>query len=142
MEVARAISLLSKDPSTKVGALFVDQEGGFLTSGYNGFPRGYDDSKMATISREEKYKIVCHAEINGITQSARQGVSLHGSRVYVCSLPTCIHCAAALIQAGVKEVVIEEVALSVERWLPDWEATYDLYRQCGVDIGVLPTMHP
>jgi dCMP deaminase len=138
MEVARAISSLSKDPSTKVGALFVDQEGGFLTSGYNGFPRGYDDSKMSTISREEKYKLVCHAEENGIAQAARKGIELKGARVYVCHLPTCIRCATALIQAGVKEIVLEEVAFSVDRWLVDWESTYDLYRQCGVDIGVLP----
>jgi dCMP deaminase len=138
MEVARAISHLSKDPSTKVGALFVDKEGGFLTSGYNGFPRGYDDSLIDTMEREQKYKLVCHAEENGILQSARQGISLKESKVYVCHLPTCIRCAVSLIQAGVKQVVLEETAFSVERWLTDWPATYELYRTCGVEVAVLP----
>ncbi len=36
----------SKDPSTKVGSVFVDQNNHQITMGYNGFIAGIDEAKL------------------------------------------------------------------------------------------------
>ncbi|HJU15367.1 MAG TPA: deaminase [Stellaceae bacterium] len=43
MALARQVSCWSKDPSTKVGAVIVDNQGRVVALGYNGFPRKVED---------------------------------------------------------------------------------------------------
>ena len=50
MELARQISSWSKDPSKKIGAVVIGENGQVLAQGYNGFPRGVKDT-------EERYTI-------------------------------------------------------------------------------------
>ncbi len=40
LKLAREISTWSKDPSSKIGAVIVNDERRILATGYNGFPRG------------------------------------------------------------------------------------------------------
>lgn len=44
--VAHAIALKSKDPSSKVGAIIVDKDNRIVSQGFNGFVAGCDESKM------------------------------------------------------------------------------------------------
>ena len=45
MDIARDVAMWSKDPSSKIGAVAVDDKGHILCTGYNGFPRGIDDTE-------------------------------------------------------------------------------------------------
>lgn len=98
--LANYISTASKDPSTKVGAVIVDDHRRVVGIGYNGFPRGVHDDKQRYDTREVKYELVVHAEANAILNAART----EGCTLYATFFP-CPHCAALIIQAGIRHVV-------------------------------------
>lgn len=92
----------SKDPSTKVSASFLDPaDFTVLTDGYNGMPRGVDESLPARFERPLKYDYFEHAERNAIYNLAR--AHLKGSLVLTTKLPT-ISCARAIASVGAREV--------------------------------------
>ena len=69
MGMAVLSSLRSKDPATKVGACIVDDANKVVSIGYNGMPRGLDESKLSWnrgADLDSKYLYVCHAEFNAI----------------------------------------------------------------------------
>lgn len=106
MSIAYIASLRSKDPNTKVGAVLIDQYKHIIGTGYNGFIKGIDESKLP-LSRdgewlETKYPYIVHAEINCILNSIT--TSLDGSTLY-CTLFPCNECAKAIIQKGIKEII-------------------------------------
>ena len=106
MGMAVLSSLRSKDPSTKVGAVIVNDEKKVVSIGYNGMPRHIEDKDLTWNKGEgldSKYLYVCHAELNAIL-NARNGSSLANCTVYVTLFP-CNECTKALIQVGIKEVV-------------------------------------
>ncbi|NCA14162.1 MAG: hypothetical protein EBS89_08535, partial [Proteobacteria bacterium] len=69
--LAHYVSTASKDPSTKVGAVIVDAERRVVSVGYNGLPRGVEDSEERLHNREVKYKMIIHAERNAILFAQR-----------------------------------------------------------------------
>ena len=106
MGMAVLSSLRSKDPSTQVGAVIVNEEKKVVSIGYNGMPRLIKDDDLTWNKGEgldSKYLYVCHAELNAILNS-RNGASLSNCTVYVTLFP-CNECTKALIQVGIKEVV-------------------------------------
>ena len=106
MGIALLSSKRSKDPSTKVGACIVDNENKVVSIGYNGMPRGLDESKLSWNKNDgldSKYLYVCHAEFNAILNT-RNGSSLKGCTVFVTLFP-CNECAKAIIQTGIKKIV-------------------------------------
>ena len=52
--LAREVSAWSKDPSSKIGAVAIGTKGQVLAQGYNGFPRGIDDSVARMENKEVK----------------------------------------------------------------------------------------
>ena len=128
--IAKEVSTWSKDPSTKVGAIAVGTKGQILAQGYNGYPRGMDDSDYS--NREEKYKKIVHAEMNCIYNAAENGISLRDSTLYIYGLPVCGNCALGIIQAGVKRVV----AIShntPDRWKEAIGKTDEIFKEAGVE---------
>ena len=106
MGMAVLSSLRSKDPSTQVGAVIVNEDKKVVSIGYNGMPRHIDDACLTWEKGEglnSKYLYVCHAELNAVL-NARNGASLNNCTVYVTLFP-CNECTKALIQVGIKEVV-------------------------------------
>lgn len=97
----------SKDPSTKVGSVFVDKHNHQITMGYNGFVAGIDESKVPWGKDKnaplefQKYGYVVHSEANAILHASR---SLEGSRAYVTLFP-CNECAKLIASSKVKEVI-------------------------------------
>lgn len=137
MERAKQISEWSKDPSTKVGCVFVDEERKLeLSAGYNGFPRGIDDSEKRLNNRELKYKLVVHSEMNGIFNAAANGINLRGSSLFVWALPVCADCAKGIIQVGVKRVYVKEEFVNNERWRETWAWSMFMFQEAGVEIFV------
>ncbi|MGG5810987.1 deaminase [Falsiroseomonas sp. CW058] len=101
--VAESVASWSKDPSTKVGCVVVDDDRRIMATGYNGFPRGVNDSDDRLTHRPTKHLLVVHAEANAIAAAARAGVSLSGCTAYV-THPPCAQCAALMVQAGIARV--------------------------------------
>jgi dCMP deaminase len=103
LDMARLVSTWSKDPSTKVGAVVTDRLRRVVGTGFNGFPRGVEDSEERYDDRDTKLKMVVHAELNALLQA---GERARGGTIYV--FPTftgppnmCTGCAKAAIQAGI-----------------------------------------
>jgi dCMP deaminase len=131
LENARLIGRWSKDPSTKVGCVVVDPDKNQLSSGFNGLPRGVEDTPERLNNREVKYKIVCHAEANAIASAARNGHSLKGSILYTTCFP-CAQCAALIIQAGIGEVVYTINRDYEARWADDVALAHQIFQEAGV----------
>ncbi|MEY2930548.1 MAG: dCMP deaminase [Pseudomonadota bacterium] len=107
LSIAKAVALKSKDPSTQVGAVLVNDDRLVIATGFNGLARSlYDDTVLLANSRE-KLKWVCHAEQNAVINAARVGVSLLKSTLYVTRFP-CFSCCNVIVQAGVRRVYTED----------------------------------
>ena len=137
LELALHISQWSKDPSTKVGCVVVGPDREIRSTGFNGFPRGINDSIDRLSDREQKYPLICHAEENAIMHAARIGISLKGCRAYV-TWPPCTRCARSLIQAGVDEVIYPADLEIPERWMSDFEMSTGMFDEAGVAIRQVP----
>jgi len=120
LQMATFVSSWSKDPSTQVGAVIADKDNRMIGLGYNGFPRGVaDDHRLQ--DREQKYKLVIHAEENAILNST---ATTHGCTIFS-SHPPCLHCAGMLKQAGIARVVFEEPTGAFKsRWNLDETLNY------------------
>ena len=68
LEQAKTIANWSKDPSTKVGCVIVDQHWRPVSQGFNGFPAKCDESFM-TYERPMKYHLILHAEQNALAHA-------------------------------------------------------------------------
>lgn len=99
MAIADITSRKSKDPSSQVGAVLVDDDNAVVSTGFNGFPKGTSDDPALYHNREEKYKRVLHAECNALLFADRKG-----STMYITHHP-CSQCMAMMIQRGVKKIV-------------------------------------
>lgn len=129
MTLALVASLKSKDKSTQVGAVIVDNKTKkVVSSGYNGFPRYLDDNQVPT-SRPEKYLYVVHAELNAILHAER---SLSDCTLYVTVFP-CSDCMKAMIQTGIKRVVYLN-ELGGDNWEMSKAATMKLAELAGVEV--------
>ena len=133
LKLATHISEWSKDPSTKVGCVVVGPDREIRSTGFNGFPRGIQDSDDRLTNRDLKYPLICHAEENAIMHAARIGLALKGCTAYV-TWPPCTRCARSLIQAGVSEIVIPSGLEIPDRWRDDFEMSMGLLREAGVRI--------
>ena len=131
--VLQAVTSMSKDPSTKIGAIALDTNMNVVATGYNGFPRGVTDSVERYADRETKYKLVAHAEQNLIAQAAYSGVSLCGATLLVSNLYPCSSCAKSIIQSGITRVVAPRHSAS-DRWLEESKWAKLLFDESGVEV--------
>jgi dCMP deaminase len=139
---AQAIASMSKDPSTKCGAVIVrtypDRAPKGVSEGYNGFPPGCDDSPDIYANRELKYSRVNHAELNAIIAAEQ---SVRGCTMYTWPGgvgPSCDRCTAAIIQAGittVKHLYVEPTPGDFnERWAAVIQIGLDMYKEAGIEV--------
>lgn len=106
LDLAGVVARWSKDPSTKVGAVIVDQHRrAAISMGYNGFPRNIEDSEPRLRVRLTRLALTVHAECNAIYNAAAFGTRIEGMTMYIYGLPPCRECAKAIIQAGLRRVV-------------------------------------
>lgn len=133
IELARHLATWSKDPSTKVGCVVVGPDREIRSTGFNGFPRGIEDSDGRLDDRSQKYPLICHAEENAIMHAARIGVALKGCVAYV-TWPPCTRCARSLVQAGVEEVAFPATSEIPERWREDFDISMGMLREAGVKV--------
>jgi len=134
--MARHVATLSKDPSTKVGAVIFDPQRRIVSAGYNGFARGVLDTDSRLNHRETKYKLVLHAEKNAILFATG---STHDCTLVV-THPCCAQCAALMIQAGIAHVIWPKPAPEFEeRWRHDLLLTREQFNEAGVAVTEIDT---
>ena len=134
MLIAKEVSTWSKDPSTKVGAVAVDNEKRIISTGYNGFPTGLRDDALLYENKECKHSRIIHAEMNVIYNAGRHGLSLKGCHLYVWGLPICCDCALGVIQSGISRVTCVNTKPERTEWLNSWEKTTKLFNECETPI--------
>jgi dCMP deaminase len=129
--LAKHVALWSKDPSTQVGAVVVDEQHRIVSLGFNGFPRGVEDKPERYLDKPTKYSMVVHAEVNAILTANHPVVGC----ILYSSLFTCNECAKLVIQSGIKHVV------SPKPDKPHWQASFDtamlMYKEAGVGVTLL-----
>jgi dCMP deaminase len=131
--LAKHIAGWSKDPSTGVGAIVVDKKNRVVSLGFNGLPRGVEDSGDRLHNRETKYELVVHAEANALLFASRP---VDGCTLYVWPLPPCSRCAAKIIQAGITRVVCPPVPDSVsDRWAESNLLAFEILDEAGVEYS-------
>jgi len=128
----------SKDPSTKVGAVIVRSDKTVVSLGYNGFPRGIEDTEERLSNRALKYPRMVHAEMNAVLNAKEP---LDGYTLYVWPpafyAPTCDRCAVHIIQAGIKRVVGYRATEGDEtafRWEGECMRAFYIYEEAGVEV--------
>lgn len=133
MGIAKLVSERSTCLRRAVGALIVKNRR-ILTTGYNGTPSGIAHCGAVSCLREkmkvpsgERHELCrgLHAEQNAIIQAALYGVDIHGGTLY-CTNQPCSICAKMLINAGIKEVVMES-------GYPD-EMAKEFFEEAGVAV--------
>ena len=135
LDLADSIASWSKDPSRGVGAVIVSPMRQVLATGYNGLPRGFEDSDER-LQRPAKYDLIVHAEMNAIIQCARHGVSPVGATMYS-SFSPCIHCTLAIVQAGISRVVTRTIAEGDEHWNESIQKSISMFDEVGVEYVVM-----
>lgn len=104
LNIAKAVSIKSKDPKCPVGAVIISEDNVILSTGFNGMARGVYDDEETLFDGDEKIKVICHAEGNAIMNAARVGGRpLQGTTIYVTKFP-CMTCCNAIIQAGIRRI--------------------------------------
>jgi dCMP deaminase len=131
--IAREISSWSKDPSTKVAAIAVNEDRRVVAQGYNGFPAKCDDSKLLSDDRVSKYEMMVHAEANVIYNACNSGTKLSQSTIFIYGMYPCPDCVKALAQVKVARIVFQ---LGESQNLEKWKNDFDLSRVLMHILGI------
>jgi dCMP deaminase len=135
------IATKSKDKSTKFGACVVLDNSPILW-GFNGIPRKVKDL-TERMERPIKYKYTAHAERNACYQGTKMGISAEGATLYTQGIPCC-DCSIAVIQSGIKEIVIhkqwseleEDMLKNRDQWKGGNEISTTMFNEAGVNVRV------
>lgn len=133
MNIAKETASLSKDPKTKVGAVYVKDKR-ILSIGYNGAPSNFPDELVPVESGEklidQKNTYMCHAELNGLLNYNGKISDLKDSTLYTTVSP-CSRCACMIAQLGIKKVIYLEKYHRIE----ETEATERIFDVCNIDYS-------
>jgi dCMP deaminase len=111
LNICSVVATRSKDPNTQVGCIIAGPAHEIRSTGYNSLPRGIRDDLAERLERPSKYLWMEHAERNAIYNAARCGTTLEGCTIYIELMP-CMDCARAIVQAGIREVVVSRERMS------------------------------
>lgn len=120
--ICKAVSSKSPCLSRQIGAILV-RDKSIVSTGYNGPARGYPHCRAAIgpnnlcPRKVLGYKSgeglhlcpAAHAEGNCVANAARNGVSTIDTTLYMNCIIPCKDCAIILVNAGIKEIVVDDV---------------------------------
>lgn len=108
MSLAKLAAQRSTCDRANVGCILVNERNRVVATGYNGSAGNKtphcDD--IGHVMRDSHCIATVHAEINCLTECAREGKSTNNCTAYVTHFP-CLNCTKALIQAGIKKIYYE-----------------------------------
>ena len=141
INLASHVAAWSKDPSSQVGAVIIRPDRSVASVGFNGLPRAVSDDPARLADRDQKLLYTVHAELNAIL-AARE--PLHGCSIVVYPLQPCAQCAAAIIQAGISEVICPRMgdsstgsgnlSTAPTRWGASFEAARTMFHEAGTVV--------
>ena len=131
LDLAELVSQWSKDPRTKVGAVIVRPDKTVTSLGFNGFPRGVEDTDSRYGDRDVKHRLIVHAEANAILH-AREPV--YGHTLYVTPLHPCSSCTGLIVQSGVSRVVYRQLEDN-SVWTESFRFAARSLREAGVEVS-------
>lgn len=134
LEVTKLVASWSKDPSTKVGCLFVDKDKRIISQGFNGFPKTMEDDERL-FNKEAKHRYIIHAEENALLAATQP---LKGATAYIWPLHPCPRCAAKLVQAGIARVVANYPSKKHAQTY-ELEEVRRLFKECGIKFLLVNT---
>jgi dCMP deaminase len=127
INIVTELAKLSHCVSYKVAALYLSENGRILMTGINGTSKGHENCdhhfvNFTELNYDENGKLLPeyrkihsawsdkyerHAEVSGVVDAAREGISLAGSTLY-CTLQPCWPCLKTLSDLGLKRIVFKE----------------------------------
>lgn len=133
----------STDKSTQNGAILVNDDGEILAKAANRFPDGVLETEHRWI-RPRKYAFVEHAERNVIFNAAKQGIKTEGLTMY-CPWAACTDCMRAIIQSGIKKLVVHYEPLAEsrfgipapEQWRQSILFAIEMLKESGLQLDVV-----
>lgn len=143
LRLAVAHAEMSRDPSTRVGAVLVGEDRTILSAGFNGLPRGIADTPERLNDRAVKLRLVVHGEMNAILAAAANGVRLRGSTLYLAATDSggavwggapCVRCTVEAMQAGIRGIVCPPARTAPSRWHDDIREATELLREAGIPL--------
>lgn len=132
-DLAKTVAEWSKDPSTRVGAVIVNEYRQVIGLGYNGFPRGVQDSVERLASRPVKHLFTAHAERNALDNAH---MDVRGSTMYATLCP-CNECAKSIIQRGISRVVSAPFRDKEQADLFNFEVTRTMFTEAGIEFEII-----
>ena len=140
LNICKVVATRSKDPNTQVGCIIAGPAHEIRSTGYNSLPRGIRDDVPERLERPTKYLWMEHAERNAIYNAARCGTTLEGCTIYIELMP-CMDCARAIVQAGIREVVVSRDRMgqySSEYYDEHFRKVEELFGEAGVRVRRVP----
>jgi dCMP deaminase len=107
MNIARVVATRATCDRKHVGAVLVRHKT-ILSTGYNGSIRGLPHCSEAGHMMEDGHCVrTVHAEVNAITQAAKNGVAIEGATIYTTASP-CWPCFKVIANSGCSRIVFGE----------------------------------
>jgi dCMP deaminase len=131
LDLAAHVAQWSKDPSTRVGCVIANDKK-VIALGYNGFPKGIEDSAERLNDRDTKYKYVVHSEPNAFANAKG---SVEGCTIYTYPFAPCAECMKLIITNGIKRVIYPTVSDELRvRWGEKLDFAADMAREAGLEL--------
>jgi dCMP deaminase len=128
LDMAEHASIRSKDPTTKVGAVIVNDRNAVVSTGYNGLPQGIEDKEEILTNRDLKIETIIHGEVNALIFAEQ---CVRGCTLYTYPFICCSRCASIMIQAGIKRNVAPKNVR--ERWEANLVISRKMFKEAGVE---------
>lgn len=129
INIAEEVASRSKDPSTQVGAVIVDQKHRPISFGYNGFLWAWDD-RYLTRERPMKYYFSIHAEMNAILFAK---ADLSWCTLY-CNYACCENCLKFIIQSWIQTVVYKKLHVNSHKNASFWSMEHPESREAATRL--------
>lgn len=131
LQLAKHIAAWSKDDSTKVGCVIIDNCNRIVSTGYNGPPIKFNDKLV--VNRQIKIATTIHAELNAILFAKRD---LSNCTLYVTHFP-CKACAAVIAQTGIKTVYTTKNEDFDRRWSENIRFSKLIFKSCKIKLWII-----
>jgi dCMP deaminase len=103
MSIALLASCRSPCERLNVGSAIV-KNNRLISMGYNGYIPGAPHISRVQDDHEQS---IIHSEVNALSDCAKRGASLEGSKIYITHYP-CPNCFKSIAACGIKEVIYLE----------------------------------
>ena len=136
MTIAYLTSMMSPDPSTKVGAVCVTKDNALISVGYNFISESLSKKYQDYKNKELRRNLFVHAEEAALLNSQRQCRQIY--KIYVNRFP-CIKCARSIINTVEQELIydinfIENTLPMSDKRKNEINMIFDIFHYAGKKI--------